>query len=638
MRRSIATLCMSGTLRDKLEAAAAARFDAVELCEPDFISFRGTPREVRSIADDLGIGIDLYRPFRDATDRIDASQPPAFDRAERKFDLLAELGAPMLALPSAAVPAANDGARATEHLQTVAEKAARRNLRVAIEPSPNAPALRGVGDVWALVQRAKHPHLGLLLDSYQVLSAGEDLGEIRDNPGNRIFFVRVGDARRPGWDGVQGGFHRNFPGQGDLDLVSFLEQVLFTGYTGTLSLASFDDVLRATPSRRTGIDGMRALLFLESQVRARLQQPAAKGNDDQAERILDAVSLFDPPKPSRFGGFAFVEFGVHDDEAVRLGSLLEQLGFTRFGRHRSKAVTLYRQGDIRFALNAEPAADARGRFTQEPACVCSLGLITEHPVRAASRARALLSARQDTPRGAQEIELPTILAPGGTMIQFVQQGQPVETDFVEQRAGSNASGGLDAIDHVALALTLEQVDTWILFTRAVLALTAGDSGDVAAPFGVMRGVGVANDTRGVRMLLNVSVPSTLPDGHSEAARNGPVINSIALGCSDIFATVERLRANGVSFVPISVNYYDDLIARDVLDAATVERMRAQDIVFAGSGTGTYYQAYTKPFEGRFYFQIVQRSAYDGYGAINEPLRAASLEQLRQVEEWLQPWL
>ena len=141
-----------------------------------------------------------------------------------------------------------------------------------------------------------------------------------------------------------------------------------------------------------------------------------------------------------------------------------------------------------------------------------LGLPTEHPARAASRALALLSARQDTPRGAQEIELPTIVAPGGTMIQFVQHDQPVEADFVEQQAGSNPAGGLDVVDHVAMGLTLEQVDTWILFTRAVLALTASDSVDVAEPFGVMRGVGVANDTRSVRMLLNVSVvPSASPE-------------------------------------------------------------------------------------------------------------------------------
>lgn len=636
MRRSIATLCMSGTLRDKLEAAAAARFDAVELCEPDFIGFRGTPREVRSISEDLGIGIDLYRPFRHANDRL-AALPLSLDRIERKFDLVADLGAPMLALPSASLAAADTDGHRTEQLETVAERAARRNLRVAVEASSDGRSPSGVGKMWALVQRAEHPHLGLLLDSYQVLSAGEDLREILDNPGNRIFFVRVGDARRPGWDGVRGAFHRNFPGQGDLDLVGFLEQVLATGYAGTLSLASFDDVLRATPSRRTGIDGMRALLFLESQTRARLQQAKSK-NGQAVDRILDTVELFDAPKPSAFGGIAFIEFGVHDDEAVRLGNLLEQLGFTSFGRHRSKAVTLYRQGNIRFAVNAERAADARGRFTQEPACVCSVGLLAADPARAASRARALLSARQDTPRGAHEMELPTIIAPGGTMIQFVQQDQPVEADFVEQQAAASAAGGLNAIDHVAMGLTLEQVDTWILFTRAVLALAVDDSKDVDEAFGVMRSVGVANDTRRVRMRLNVSVLPSAPPALQDAGRAGGVIDSIALACDDIFAAVERLRGNGVSFVPISGNYYDDLIAREVLDQATVERMRGLDIVVARSGAGTYYQAYTKAFEGRFYFQIVQRTAYEGYGAINEPLRAASVEQLRQFEEWLQPRL
>src|SRR2546430_3579090 len=119
MRRSIATLCMRGTLRDKLEAAAAARFDAVELCEPDFIGFRGTPREVRHIADDLGIGIDLYRPFRDVTGGSGTALPQALDRAERKFDLMAELDAPMLALASATFSTAvHHAGRAAGPLQT----------------------------------------------------------------------------------------------------------------------------------------------------------------------------------------------------------------------------------------------------------------------------------------------------------------------------------------------------------------------------------------------------------------------------------------------------------------------------------------------------------------------------------------
>ena len=65
MRRALATASMSGTLRDKLEAIASARFDAVELFEPDFLGFLGTDREVQRLAGDLGIAIDLYHPFQD---------------------------------------------------------------------------------------------------------------------------------------------------------------------------------------------------------------------------------------------------------------------------------------------------------------------------------------------------------------------------------------------------------------------------------------------------------------------------------------------------------------------------------------------------------------------------------------------
>jgi 4-hydroxyphenylpyruvate dioxygenase len=627
---------MSGTLRDKLEAAAAARFDAVELCEPDFIGFRGTAREVRHIADDLGIGIDLYQPFHNLGGGTETVFAQALDRAERKFDLMIQLGAPMLSVTSTTFPLALDEpARAAEQLQTLAERAARRNLRIALEAVPGIRSVDSTRDAWAIVQQAKHPHLGLLIDSFQMSSTNEEARDIREIPGNRIFFVRVGDARRPGWDGGEGGWHRNFPGQGELDIVSFIEHVLFTGYAGTISLASFNDVLRATPSRRTGIDAMRALLFLESQVRGRLEHARSEpGGAAAADRILDTVSLFDPPKPSPFGGFAFLEFGVHDDVATRLGELLEQLGFVRFGRHRTKSVTLYRQGEIRLVVNAEPAADAHGRFAQERAWVCCLGVLTEHPGRAASRGRALLSTRQDTPRGAQELELPTIIAPGGTMVQFVPDDQPVEADFVEESSRPATSCGVNVIDHVAMALTLDQLDTWILFTRSVLALTPGESVDVAEPFGVIRGMGLANDSRRLRILLNASVvPSAR--GSSESGRTGGVVDGIALGCDDIFATVERLRGNGVSFVPISPNYYDDLAARQVLDEATVERMRTQDIVFDRSNSGTYFHAFTEAFDGRFHFQVVQRTGYDGYGAVNEPLRSAALAQLRQVAEWLQ---
>ena len=83
----------------------------------------------------------------------------------------------------------------------------------------------------------------------------------------------------------------------------------------------------------------------------------------------------------------------------------------------------------------------------------------------------------------------------------------------------------------------------------------------------------------------------------------------------------------VSFVPISANYYDDLLARTALDEGTVRRMQALDILYdTAADGGNYCHAYTEPFADRFFFEVVQRRHYDGYGAVNAPARMASHEQ------------
>jgi 4-hydroxyphenylpyruvate dioxygenase len=85
--------------------------------------------------------------------------------------------------------------------------------------------------------------------------------------------------------------------------------------------------------------------------------------------------------------------------------------------------------------------------------------------------------------------------------------------------------------------------------------------------------------------------------------------------------------HGARFVAISDNYYDDLLARFALDAALVERMRALGILYDRDGAGgEYFHIYSESFADRFFFEIVQRSGYDAYGALNAPARMASQEQ------------
>jgi 4-hydroxyphenylpyruvate dioxygenase len=629
---------MSGTLRDKLEAIASARFDAVELFEPDFLGFHGTDREVQRLAGDLGIAIDLYHSFQDFEGAPDAIFPRALERAECKFDVVEKLGASMVAVTSnASAWALADPDLAAEQLRVLAERAMQRNLRIAFEAVPSGRWVRTYQQAWSIVERAAHPHLGLLVDGFNTFSQSGDLSSLRDLPGDRIFFVRVADAQRGSTDEAVALWYRTLPAQGELAVVGFLEQVLFTGYSGTISLARGNDVLRATPNRRTGIDAMRAALFLESQVRSRLERAASEESSRLAAEVLDTVDLFDPPKAPQLRGFAFLEFRVEEVAVKRSRAFLEQLGFVRYGRHRTKAVELYKQGGIRLVLNADPRTQARGGSSR-PVSVSCLGLAADQPARAANRGTALLSARHDSPRGLQELELPTIVAPGGTLVQFVSSGRSVEGDFVEESGADGVqTGGLTAIDHVAMGLMLDQLDTWMLFGRAILGLMANEVLDVVEPFGFMRSRGLANDDRTVRIVLNASVTASAREGRSVRWPIGDV-EYVALTCDDIFSTVERLAANGVSFVRISDNYYDDLEARGVLDDAVVRRMRQFGVMFDRSDAGTYLHASTEAFEGCLHVQIVQRTGYDGYGVVNTPVRAAAVEQLRQTKGWLETYL
>src|SRR5436309_4706451 len=467
MRKSIATVSISGTLPEKLDAIGAARFEAIEVFENDLIQFQGTPRELRAMAADRGLGIDLYQPFRDFEGVTDAEFERNLLRAERKFDVMEALGAPMMLVCSnVSRTALADDARAAAQLYALAERAARRNLRIGYEALAWGRHVSHYDHAWSIVAKADHPHLGVVIDSFHILSLGDDPAPIANIPGDKIFFLQMADAPLLAMDVLQWARHyRCFPGQGQFDLENFLEQVLVTGYSGPLSLEIFNDLFREAPSRRTAIDAMRSLLYLEGQVRNRLERAAPQGSQNTGARVLDRIELFDPPAVPKLAGMSFLEFAVDEDSGRALGALIERLGFRYAGKHRSKHVTLLRQGDINLILNAEPNSPARAYFDERGPSICATGLRTDDPVRALNRATALQCARVDTALGPRELRIPAIRAPDGGAIYFVSvelgTNGPFDIDF-ELGAGDtrrHLGAGLQSIDHIAFGLPEDELDT-----------------------------------------------------------------------------------------------------------------------------------------------------------------------------------
>jgi len=155
MQRSIATVSLSGTLPEKLEAIAAAGFDGVEIFENDLLYYDGSPSEIRKRCADLGLAITLFQPFRDfegcRRDRLARN----LDRAERKFDLMQELGTDLvLVCSNVAADSLGDEEILVDDLRLLAERAGARGLRIGYEALAWGRHVNTYQQVWKLVRQA----------------------------------------------------------------------------------------------------------------------------------------------------------------------------------------------------------------------------------------------------------------------------------------------------------------------------------------------------------------------------------------------------------------------------------------------------------------------------------------------------
>ncbi|MBU2323458.1 MAG: sugar phosphate isomerase/epimerase, partial [Gammaproteobacteria bacterium] len=274
MQRSIATVSLSGTLPEKLEAIAAAGFDGVEIFENDLLYYDGSPRDVRRLCADLGLAITLFQPFRDFEGCRRERLQRNIDRAERKFDLMQELGTDLvLVCSNVAADALGDPDIIVDDLRLLGERAGARGLRIGYEALAWGRHVNTYQQVWNLVRQADHPAVGMILDSFHTLSLKGDPAAIAEIPGDKIFFVQMADAPILAMDVLEWSRHfRCFPGQGEFDLAGFLAPIMRTGYRGPLSLEIFNDGFRAAPPRQNAADGLRSLLYLEEKTRQHLER------------------------------------------------------------------------------------------------------------------------------------------------------------------------------------------------------------------------------------------------------------------------------------------------------------------------------------------------------------------------------
>ncbi|WP_416311487.1 3-dehydroshikimate dehydratase QuiC [Pseudomonas sp. W03] len=627
MQRSIATVSLSGTLPDKLEAIAAAGFDGVEIFENDLLYYGGSPRDVRRLCTDLGLAITLFQPFRDFEGCRRDRLPRNLDRLERKFDLMQELGTDLVLMCSnVAADSLGEREFLLEDLGLAAERAGARGLRVGYEALAWGRHVNTWQQVWDLVREVNHPALGVILDSFHTLSLKGDPAGIAQIPGEKIFFVQMADAPILAMDVLEWSRHfRNFPGQGEFDLPGFLAPILRSGYRGPLSLEVFNDGFRAAPPRANAADGLRSLLYLEEKTRERLH---AEGMPPEQ---LDC--LFAPPSASQLEGVEFLEFAVDEALGARLGNWLERLGFARAGEHRSKAVSLLRQGDINIVLNAEPYSFGHSFFEAHGPSLCATALRVRDAGSALERAQAYKGQPYRGLVGPNEREIPAVRAPDGSLIYLVEERAAGQTIYdVDFRLDPDVqpSGKLQRIDHMAMALPADGLDNWVLFYKGLFDFEADDEVVLPDPYGLVKSRALRSANGSVRLPLNISENRNTAISHALSSYRGSGVHHIAFACDDIFAEVERAKDAGVPLLEIPLNYYDDLAARFDFDDEFLSELAYFNVLYDRDASGgELFHVYTEPFEERFFFEIIQRrGGYAGYGAANVAVRLAAMAQAR----------
>ena len=337
--------------------------------------------------------------------------------------------------------------------------------------------------------------------------------------------------------------------------------------------------------------------------------------------------------PMGTDGFEFVEYAAPDPKA--LGALFERMGFTAIARHRHKDVTLYRQGDINFIINAEQDSFAQRFARQHGPSVCAIAIRVQDAAFAYKRALELGAWGFDNKTGPMELNIPAIKGVGDSLIYLVdrwrgkngQQGgigdiSIYDVDFVAiPGANPNPVGrGLTYIDHLTNNVHRGRMKEWADFYEKMFNFREIRYFDIEGKLTGLKSKAMTSPCGKVRIPINES-----SDDKSQIAEyldeyHGEGIQHIALGTDDIYTSVEGMKQDGIQFQDTIETYYELVNRRLPNHGERLDELRRLRILIDGHSTETerelLLQIFTQNVIGPIFFEIIQRKGDQGFGEGN----------------------
>jgi 4-hydroxyphenylpyruvate dioxygenase len=341
------------------------------------------------------------------------------------------------------------------------------------------------------------------------------------------------------------------------------------------------------------------------------------------------------PNPIGTDGFEFVEYTA--PETAQLGSLFETMGFTRVGHHRSKDVSLYRQGNINFIVNAEPDSLAQRFARQHGPSACAMAFRVKNAAHALREAVAAGATEVKGAVGAMELNIPAIEGIGGSLIYLVDRhtGPTIyDIDFVMDPgvAPFPTGAGLLEIDHLTHNVGKGRMDYFYDFYHRVFNFREHQYFDITGEYTGLTSRALSAPCGKIRIPINESKYEEGSDQIDQIQEyiqqyRGEGIQHVALRTDDILGTWDRLRANHLKFMaPPPDTYYEMLEERVPGHGQKVAELQKRGILLDGANGRFLLQIFTETLIGPIFFEIIERRGDDGFGQGNFRALFVSMER------------
>ena len=359
-----------------------------------------------------------------------------------------------------------------------------------------------------------------------------------------------------------------------------------------------------------------------------------------------ATSAAASDNPMGTDGFEFIEYAAPDPAAM--AAVFERMGFKAIARHRHKNVTLYRQGGINFIINAEPDSFAQRFARLHGPSICAIAFRVQDAAAAYRRALELGAWGFEGKSGPGELNIPGIKGIGDSLIYLIDRWRGkngtspgaignigfFDVDF-EPLAGASlahAGNGLTYIDHLTHNVHRGRMDEWSGFYERLFNFREARYFDIEGQVTGVKSKAMVSPCGKIRIPINEEGNEKEGQIHEYlTAYRGEGIQHVALGSSDVYATVDAMRGRGVKLLDTIDTYYELVDRRIPGHGEDLAALKQRKILIDGKAGALLLQIFSENQLGPIFFEFIERKGDQGFGEGNFKalFESIELDQMRR---------